>query len=243
MRLVTHSTHNWLPNIRRYLDSLAEHWRFETWLLTVGFTAADEFLAAWPRLLSAHVPQVEGAPETTYSLQHGAWLEYVPGQPFDLDIYTDGDIVMQRAPSEDELNLLWRIDYGEVLLAWNSGPTETLAVEAHRLQPREDPEARFGKIIYTRQCYNIGVVAARRETWAQIHALYLTRYADALAVFGGPQRQQWLVCWAIGELGLHPVIAPYAFHAHGCYALPPNVRLEGGELRADGQAVLFSHHL
>ena len=64
-----------------------------------------------------------------------------------------------------------------------------------------------------------------------------------LAVFGGQQRQQWLVCWAVAELKLVPMIAPYSFHAHGCYPFPPGVELRNGALMADDVEVLFRHHV
>lgn len=243
VRLITHATRNYLPRMRPYLASLQAHSPFETWLLTVDCDAPEEFMADFPRVRALRVPVVPGAPEYSASLQHGAWLPYVPGEPHDLDLYTDGDIVLQRRPSPDELNWLTRIGAGEVACGYNSGPGETLALEATRLFPRRDPAEVFGDTVRSTPCYNIGVIAARRGTWARIHDSYLTGYPDALALFGGPQRQQWLVCYVFGLLGLTVRVMPYSMHTHGCYALPEGAALEPGVLMFRGEPVLFRHHV
>src|SRR6185369_2330626 len=98
------------------------------------------------------VPIVPGAPERTYSLQHGAFLEYVCGHPDDILIYTDGDIIMQRPPSEPERVLFEKLPPNVVLAGYNSGPYETLGLEASRLSPRYDPGTVFDARIMAQPC-------------------------------------------------------------------------------------------
>lgn len=237
--LITHSTKSWLPRIRPYLESLNQHSPFENVLLTLDFDAHAEFMDAFPKVKAVRVPKTAGSPEYSDSLQHGSFLPYVDG---DLLIYTDGDIVMQRIPVGLDLIALSDIKEGEVMCGWNSGPDETLAIEATRLFPRHDPASVFGEMVKTTPCYNIGVIAARRETWQAIHDTYMKAYDQALATFAGPQRQQWLVCWAFAVLGLKVKVMPYSMHVHGCYALPVGASLNG-TLNYEGSPVLFRHHV
>jgi len=247
LQLVTHTTEGYLPRMRPYLDSLGEHWAGEPWLLTVAFDAPPEFQAEYPHVRFVRVPKVAGSPENTDSLQHGAFISFVPGDDSDVLIYTDGDIVMQRGPSAREIGWLANLPWDDVACGWNSGPDETLAVEGARLFPRGDIGAVFGEMVAHTPCYNIGVIAARRATWSQIHAAYMARYDEALALFGAQQRQQWLVCWAIEHLGLDVQVMPYSVHMHGCYPLPAGGENRslyvGGQATYKGEPVLFRHHL
>jgi hypothetical protein len=240
--LVTHATRSWIPRTAPYLDSLNAHWRGDAWLLTVDCDAPAEFMERFPKVDALRVPTVPGAPEYSASLQHGAFIDYVHSASDDVLIYTDADVVMQRAPTPDELGRLAGLPAGAVIAGYNSGPGETLALEAGRLFPRGDVAAVFGEMIHITPNYNIGVIAARRETWAAIYAKYMTRWDDALATFGAPQRQQWLVCWAMAELGLKVIIPGYGFHANGHHGIPPGVSVNG-TANYNGEPVLFRHHL
>lgn len=244
IRLITHSTGGWLDRIAPYLASLERYSPFENWLLTVN-SQANGYGETYPHLRLAEVPRVPGAPEVTESLQHGGFLPYVPGPPDDVLIYTDGDIVMQRAPTAAERELLETLPADMVAVGWNSGPHETLALEATRLGPRvADLGTVFDPAIVARAgCYNIGVIAARRATWEKIHAAYMELYPLAEQVFARQQRQQWLVCYVIAALGLRVGVLPYTFHMHGCYALPEGATWDGTVARYKGEPVWFRHHL
>jgi len=241
--LVTHSTAGYLWRMRPYLESLAAHWPRSPWCLTVDFDAPPEWLAEFTKTKFARVPKVAGSPENTDSLQHGAFLDYVRGRESDVMVYTDGDIVMQRAPTTAELALFERVPDGTVLAGWNSGPDETLAIEGGRLWPRTDPAAAFGELVRAARCYNIGVIAATRGTWARIHTHYMEQWDKCLATFGAQQRQQWLVCLVIAQLGLDVRVLPYQVHMHGCYPLPAGGAVAQGVATYQGAPVLFRHHL
>jgi hypothetical protein len=240
IRLVTHATRAWIPKLAPYLASLQANWPGKAYLLTVNCDAPAEFMERFPKVAAVRVPKVAGSPENTDSLQHGAFIDYVPGEDADVLIYTDGDIVMQRTPSQDEYNLFARLPADTVACGWNSGPDETLAVEAGRLFPRGDVAAVFGDL--SRPSYNIGVIAARRDTWQQVHDEYMDNYEQALAVFGAQQRQQWLVCWSMATLGMTVRVLPYSVHMHGCYPLPAGASVNG-TANYNGEPVLFRHHL
>lgn len=244
VRLVTHATTSWLGNIRPYVETLNANSPWDNHLLVIGRPPAGVF-ADYPRVrLTVDVPQTPGAPENTLSLQHGAFLDFVPGPDDDVLIYTDGDILLQRPPTAAEQALLEQLPEGAVACGWNSGPDETLALEATRLGPRvADLGMVFdGRIVATAKCYNIGVIAARRSTWRQIHAAYLELYPLAFQAFARQQRQQWLVCYVIAALGLQVQVLPYTFHMHGCYALPAGGSVNG-VAKFNDELVLFRHHV
>lgn len=240
IRLVTHATRSWIPRAAPYLESLNKNWPGEVWFMTVDSDAPAEFMARWPRVQTVRVPTVAGAPEYSHSLQHGAFIDYVPGEDNDVLLHSDLDVVMQRTPTQSEYNMLAKLPADTVACSWNSGPSETLAVEAGRLFPRVDVAAVFGDLSHP--SYNIGVAAARRSTWERVHDCYMERWEDALSVFAAPQRQQWLVSWSIAALGLAVKILPYAVHVHGCYDLPAGASVNG-TANYNGEPVLFRHHL
>lgn len=240
--LTTHATRSWLPRMRPYLASLQARWPGEMNLLTVNCDAPAEFMEQYSLVSAVRVPVVAGAPEYSNSLQHGAFIDYVPGEDNDVLIYTDGDIVLQRTPTRAEFNLFATLPADTVACSWNSAPDETLAVEATRLFPRGDVAAAFGDMVNTAPCFNIGVIGARRATWERIHSEYMDHYERALALFAAPQRQQWLVSWVIATLGLKVHVLSHVIHMHGCYPLPVGASVNG-TAQYYGETVLFRHHL
>lgn len=243
VRLVTHATPNWIENVTPYLESLNSNSPFENWLLVVNGNK-DVPYSMLPKVNHAVVPQTPGAPEVTHSLQHGSFLPYVPGPDEDVLIYTDGDIVMQRAPSASEYQMVSELPDNAVMVGYNSSPHETLALEASRLMPRiPDIATVFNpSILSNSKCYNIGVIIAKRSTWRRIHEKYMELYPLAYQVFARQQRQQWLVCYVIALLNIRVQVLPYSFHMHGCFALPPGGSVNG-TANYNGEPVLFRHHL
>lgn len=247
LQLVTHCTQAYLPRMRPYLESLGRYFPAPVRLLTVEFEAPALFMAEFPGVTFMRVPKVSGSAENTDSLQHGAFIDWVPGAETDVLVYTDGDLVMQRAMTERERYWLENLPADDVACGWNSGPGETLAIEAARLFPRLDPAGVFGEMVYHTPCYNIGVIAARRSTWRAIWQRYMTQWDMALATFGAQQRQQWLVCWAIETLDLDVQVLPYSFVLNGHYPLPAGAENRslyvGGAATFNGEPVLFRHKL
>ena len=132
MRLVTACNAGWFGRILPYLDSLKQNADFPATLISVGFEATCPGVECVPltRVQNA------GSPLETESPQHGSFLQVLPGEDDELLIFTDGDIVLQRPLTLREHAWLGGIPFGFVSCGWNSGPAETLEVEANRLFPR-----------------------------------------------------------------------------------------------------------
>ena len=240
MILITACNEGYYRRMSPYLDSLRRHLDIPAMLVTVGFDA--EYCA----INHTHMTRQQnaGAPYETESPQHGAFLQVVNGPDDETLIFTDGDIVLQRPLTQAEYTYLENLD-NAVTCGWNSGPTETLQIEAARLYPRVTPLELLGRMGETvnAPCYNIGVVAAKRATWRRIYDAYMPLWKVVTDAFGHPARQQWLVNYVIHKLSIPVRLMPYSLHANGHYGIPPGVTIEQGLAYYQGELVAFRHKL
>ena len=242
IRLVTACNAGYLGRMAPYLDSLRQSADFPVTLVSVGFEATYPGIECvmLPRLLN------QGAPVETESPQHGSFLQVMSGDDDETLIFTDGDIIMQRALTLQEWAWLEEFPAGQVSCGWNSGPDETLEVEAARLFPRvtmDQLAGRLGSIVREAPCYNIGVFAAHRQTYRRIYEAYMPLWKIATDAFQHPARQQWLVNYVIATLGIPVIRMEYSFHANGHYGLPPGVEIRNGTALYQGEVVAFRHRL
>jgi hypothetical protein len=242
-RLITAANARYIMRIMPYLGSLSANSQIPATLVCVGNFISYPHL---PNINSVILPHSEnyGAPSETECPQHGAFLQVIDGPDDEVLIFTDGDIIMQRPFTEQELTWLENLPADTVAAGYNSGPDETLAVEAGRLFPRfglDQIGARLGYM--DRPCFNIGVIAARRRTWQRIYTEYMTRWQLVTEAFGHPARQQWLVVNTIHRLGIRVEVTPYSLHANGHYGMPPGCYYRGGVLYAGEEVVCLRHKL
>lgn len=247
--IVTASNQRYLPRIKPYLQSLESFSPLENILIGVGCKPFAEYMQDVPHITEIELPSElnDGSPNETQSPQHGAFLSVFEGGDKDVIIFTDGDIKLQRRMSMPELAWLNGIADNVVYCGWNSGPGETLIQEGQRLFPKmSDGEIsdRWGRIVYDAPCYNIGVFVANRATYRRIYAEYMRLWELACSTFGGPARQQWLVCYVLARYNITVDLMSYSFHMHGCYPLPNGAAFsETGDLLYKGEKVLFRHHV
>lgn len=241
MKLITACNEGYYRRIVPYLQSLQAHLDFEAILVTVGFE--PEYCPISHVFISR--AQNAGAPYETECPQHGAFLQVIDGPDDETLVFTDGDIILQRPLSLAEQTMLENLG-DAVTCGWNSGPNETLMVEAARLYPRVTPlelSGRMGDMVNTAPCYNIGVIGAKRRTWRRIYGAYMPLWDVVTKAFGHPARQQWLVNYVIHKLGIAVRLMPYSLHANGHYGIPPGVELRDGLAYYQGDLVAFRHKL
>jgi hypothetical protein len=241
MRIVTASNERYWGKIQPYLDSLRANSQLPATLVCVG-DRHDPF-STIPTVLLPRCKNL-GAPLETESPQHGSFLQVLDGPADEVLIFTDGDIIMQRPFTEPELAWLDTLPDNTVYAGYNSGPDETLTVEAGRLFPKA-PLEQIGRLfgLMDRPCYNIGVFVARRTTYRAIYDGYMKHWQLACEAFGHMARQQWLVCWTIHKLGINVQVTPYSFHANGHYGMPAGCHYKDGQLFAGEELVLMRHKL
>ncbi len=113
MRIVTACNEGYYPKMAGWLDSLADRSNIPYTLVKVGWDYAcgrqiDE--VCLPR------DKNDGAPSTTESVQHGSFLNVVPSTTLrsaqdEVIIYCDGDMVLQRAFTAEEIT--WLKSFGK----------------------------------------------------------------------------------------------------------------------------------
>jgi len=244
MKIACSSNERYLPRIRPYLESLNANSQCGGVLVTVDCDAPAEYRVGLDRIEFVRFDrELMSIPAPLDHLQNGDFLKVVSGDDNEVIIFTDGDVIIQRPFTPNELSLLHGWPAGKVGLVWNAGQYDTLFTEAPRLGPRRyiQPEEadQWEKIT----CYNFGVIVARRLTWRTLNAQYIKVWPWVDELFSHYAKQQWGLCYALTTDGIGPRLLPHTFHMHGCYPLPA-----GGELRPDGayytgQKVLFRHHL
>ncbi|MBI4601303.1 MAG: hypothetical protein HY721_05000 [Planctomycetes bacterium] len=247
--LGTGASASYLPRIVPYLESIEANGEgFEAYLVCVGCPED-----APPRVELGRIQPVALARERARGepgnscVQHGAFLEVIPGTERDVVVFTDGDMVLQRPASPAELEFLRTLGDGVVGVSYNAGPEDTLLSEAGRLLAQVPLEALTEGVLGGRRqlpVYNTGVIVARRGTYRGLHEAYMARWEEVGGFFRHYARQQWLLSLVLGTGGFRPVVLPYTFHLHGCYALPPGARFDReGYATYEGERVLFRHHL
>ena len=130
MILVTGCNESYQHRMNGYLDTLTRHADFPVYLIGVDFEPTRNDKPIIPVTITSK--QNAGAPHSTDCVQHGSFLNIIPGKATDLIMYTDGDFYMQR-PMDDEERAMLKLKKGQVLVGYNGSQSETLKVEADRL--------------------------------------------------------------------------------------------------------------
>jgi hypothetical protein len=242
MRIVTACNEIYYERMVGWLDSLAARCNVPYTLVKVGWDAPsgrniDEVTLGRDRNY--------GAPNQTESVQHGSFLQVIDGPEDDLLIYCDGDMVMQRAFWDSEMEWLDSFGNDTASAGWNQ-PDETLEDCVGLIQglaPMDEIYRRFPGELNEWPSLNVGVLAMRRPAWQRVYAAYLERWELAGKTFGHQARQQWLVCYVIFALGLDFRLMPYSLHSHGHFGLKPGIEQHGEEVVVGGKLAAIRHHI
>jgi hypothetical protein len=262
--IVTLATHQYLPKVRRYLETLdkqlgvmdAAMHRGGDPLMEMAYLGAvacdgQPATADLPYVRTFRVPpgmlaRSLGNPGNG-CIQHGNWLPYLPVAENAVIICTDGDIRMQRPFTDAELAWLQSWKDGDVGIGPNAHPGDTLNDEAGRIKhliPIEELARRFypsGSIDDPPLCGNAGCIVATRRTWIDLWLGYLALWMETAQLFGHIAVQQWTINLAIAR-GFNRVVLPGTFHAHGHYGVPAGADGWGTERATfNGEVVAFAH--
>lgn len=251
IHLIASANAHYANRITAWLDAACEYaqgWR--VMLACVGAKAVGDI--EWSDALAADYPDAKFPIFMRQDLPFHPPLDHLQAGLFlrpslfnddDLIIFTDGDAYLQRPPTAAEQQMLANWPAGVIGLAYNAGPDDTLATEAARLKPRADvAEAGFDLSL---PVYNLGVIVARAGDYRRWLAAYVPIQPRVAALFDHHAHQQWGLCAAIPDAGLTVSVLPATLHSHGHYPPPPGVTLgrERGRITANGEIVLFRHHL
>lgn len=249
IHLIASANAHYANRITAWLDAACEY--AQGWRVELACVAGTNESFDWIQALRTSYPDVTLARLTREALPFVPPLDHLQAGGFlsaafddnDLIIFTDGDAYMQRVPTAQEQAMLASWPLGTIGLAYNAGPDDTLATEAARLKPRTDvAEAGFDLRL---PIYNLGVIIARAGDYRRWLAAYVPIQPRVVGLFDHHAHQQWGLCAAISDAGLRVSVVPATLHTHGHYPPPPGVTLgrERGRITANGETVLFRHHL
>jgi hypothetical protein len=239
MILACSADENYTERIAPYLASLAQHSPCDNVLLCADCAAPDRL----PPRVRAVAIDTSGMVHTQRQPQSGGFVDSLPGDPDDVIIFTDGDIIMQRAPTAAEYAYLEQWPAGVVGMGYNATPHDTLYDEYWRLGPKALPQAMDVLQFLHAPIYNAGVIVAQRHTWERWYGATKALWPQIDRLFTHYARQQFAMCLALAQAQIPVSVLPYTLHTHGCYLLPHGAAWDGKTLSYVGTPVLWRHHL
>ena len=243
--LATGASRNYLPSISAYLETISAHSNFDVNILVaLDCESAPPINVRLVTLSSAEVSIRHG----NHCLQHGEFMRAAAFDAFsaeDIVCFTDGDILMQRGLSQSEMSLLESLSDNDVLVQFNAGKEDNLHAEFYRLRPgapHHHLESLLGADLRTLGCYNTGVMACNKRTWAEILRLYAGYFplVKEHAAFAHYASQQWILSLVLAR---HMNVMPMApsFHSHFHHGRISGSRFVRSVHHHDDEIVLFSH--
>jgi hypothetical protein len=176
-------------------------------------------------------------------VQHGEFLKSSGFENFsdnDIIVFTDGDMALQRELSVDEINFLRNLNDNDVYVGYNQSPEDTLENEYFRLQPRLT-EIPSNLKINNIKVYNTGVLCMNKKTWNKLCNSYIEKYDEVNNLFGHYAKQQWLICYILGDENYNIIEMGYDIHNHTHYPSPIGTSVENGYVMYNNKVVLFKH--
>lgn len=245
--LATGSDLNYLSKMRPYLKSIETNSNFDKNILV--FVGEDEMHLPFKNIEIANLPinNIQSL-NMNKCVQHGDFLNSEMFNSItddeDLIIYTDGDIILQRNLTDDEINFYKSFKDGDVYVGYNASPTDTLDDEANRLGKTGiiSPEIKIG-VWKTTKVYNTGVLVMNKKTWKNLLGKYNELYPSVEPMFYHYAKQQWLISYIIGTDGDFNVIEMgYDIHNHKHYPSPEGTAQDqNGDVYFNNKKVLFKH--
>lgn len=242
--LSTGSDSNYLPKIQPYIDSIIKNSNFDDNILV--FLSNEEINSNKKEINVAHLsPSLIQTPNKNNCIQHGEFLRSSYFDKFndsDIIFFTDGDIILQRNLTEEELTEYRNLKDGDVYVGYNSSPTDTLYDESRRLGMNGKTFHEFGVDWSSVKIYNTGVVAMNKKTWSRLIEDYKLLFPKVNEMFDHYAKQQWLISFIIGVNNYNIIEIPYNIHNHRHYPSPEGTYQDtNGDVFYDNKKVLFKH--
>ena len=245
--LATGSDRNYINKIEPYLKSIESNSNFDKNILV--YVGEDDMSLPYKNIDVVNLP-INNIKSLNINkcVQHGDFLN---SESFnfitkddDIIIYTDGDMILQRNLSDDELNFYKSFKDGDVYVGYNESPTDTLEQEANRLFKTGIISTGIETNLWGKtKAYNTGVLAMNKRTWRTLLNYYNELYPLVDPMFYHYAKQQWLISYIIGVKPEFNVIEMgYDIHNHTKYQSPEGTfRDQNGDVYFNNKKVLFKH--
>lgn len=245
--LATGSDLNYLSKMRPYLKSIESNSNFDKNILV--FVGEDEMTLPYKNIQVVNLPlQNIQSLNSNKCVQHGDFLNSEPFNSMtdddDVIVYTDGDIILQRNISEDEIKFYKSFKDGDVYVGYNASPTDTLELEANRLGKTGVVSTGIEIGLWSKtKVYNTGVLAMNKRTWKTLLDYYNEMYPLVNPMFYHYAKQQWLISYIIGiKPEFNVMEMGYDIHNHKHYPSPEGTTQDmNGDVYFKNKKVLFKH--
>jgi hypothetical protein len=250
--LATGSDNSYLNKIISYLDSIEINSNFDlNFLIYLGY---DDINLNYEKIKTLKIsPSIIESPSQINCIQHG---EFIKSDGFDelvaaddIVFFTDGDIILQRNLTEEELNKFRKFKDGDVFVGYNASPVDTLKNEFAKLSPVGFLPVKFGILpvkfrtdLSKIKIYNTGVLAMNKRTWKNLLIQYNRLFPDIDRLFRHYAKQQWLLSFIIGTMDFNIIEMSYEIHNHRHYPSPVGTRVDANNIvYYKDKLVLFKH--
>jgi hypothetical protein len=245
--LATGSDLNYLSKMRPYLKSIESNSNFDKNILV--YVGEDEMSLPYKNIDVVNLPVNDiQSLNSNKCVQHGDFLNSESFNSIteddDVIIYTDGDIILQRNLSNDEVNFYKSFKDGDVYVGYNASMTDTLEDESNRLGKTGivSPYIEIGVWKKTK-VYNTGVLAMNKTTWKKLLEKYNNLYPSVQPMFYHYAKQQWLISYIIGtDKEFNIIEMGYDVHNHRHFPSPLGTTQDvNGDVYFNNKKVLFKH--
>jgi hypothetical protein len=241
--LMTGSNEKYINKIKPYLDSIDNNSNFDLNFL-IYLSDNDIQLDNKINVLKLS-PSKYIHRNSINCVQHG---EFIKADGFDdliedddVIVFTDGDMILQRNLSEDELMKFRNLKHGDVFIGYNESPNDNLLKEYSRLLPTGYIPKIFKIDLAKIKCYNSGVIGATKSTFKEILNHYSKLYDEVDKMLGYYAKQQWLISYIIGTENFNVIEMGYEMHNHTHYKAPEGSEINNKIVTYNNQVVLFKH--
>jgi hypothetical protein len=245
--LSTGSDLNYLSKMRPYLKSIESNSNFDKNILV--YVGEDEMSLPYKNIDVVNLPvnNIQSL-NNNKCVQHGDFLNSESfnsiTEDSDVIIYTDGDIILQRNLSEDEINFYKSFKDGDVHVGYNASPTDTLGDESKRLGRTNFISSEINIDVWeNKKVYNTGVLGMNKKTWKYLLKKYNELYPSVSPMFHHYAKQQWLISYIIGtDTSFNIIEMGYDVHNHRHYPSPKGTTQDiNGDVYFNDKKVLFKH--
>jgi len=250
--LATGSDDAYLDKIMPYLNSIENNSNFDlNFLIYLGH---DDVNLTCKKIKTLKISSsIIESPNKNNCMQHG---EFIKSDGFDelvadddIVFFTDGDIILQRNLTEEELNKFRKLKDGDVFVGYNASPIDTLKDELARLYPVGILTRIFGILpkkfrtdLSKIKIYNTGVLVMNKRTWKSLLIEYHKLFPEVDRLLRHYAKQQWLLSFIVGTMNFNIIEMGYEIHNHRHYPSPVGTRVDANEVvYYNNKIVLFKH--
>jgi hypothetical protein len=246
--LCTGSDLNYLAKIRPYLKSIEKNSNFDKNILV--YVGEGSIEIPYENLISVTLPisSIQSL-NSNKCVQHGDFLNSEEFNSMtdenDIIIFTDGDIILQRNLTEDEISYYYSFKDGDVYVGYNASPNDTLHDEANRLNKTGLFSSKIKKNSWNKiKVYNTGVLAMNKRSWKHLLVMYNELYPSVEPMFKHYAKQQWLISYILGtDTFFNVTEMGYDIHNHKHYPSPiGTTQDENCDVFFNNKKVLFRHN-